>query len=45
MKVIAVGDRAKIERQIAALKLGPIGHRTLEGEPVRGNQTVKMPLP
>ncbi len=45
MKVIAVGDRAKIEGQLAALKLGPIGHRTLEGEPVRGDQKVKMPLP
>jgi zinc protease len=45
MKVIAVGDRAKIERQIAALKLGPIGYRTLEGEPVRGDQKVKMPIP
>lgn len=45
MKVIAVGDRAKIERQLAALKLGPIGYRTLEGEPVAGDQKVKLPLP
>jgi zinc protease len=45
MKVIAVGDRAKIEGQLAALKLGKIGYRTLEGEPVAGNQKVKMPIP
>ena len=45
MKVIAVGDRAKIERQLAALHLGPIGYRNLEGEPVRGDQQVKMPIP
>ena len=45
LKVIAVGDRAKIESQIAALKLGPIGYRTLEGEPVGKDQRVKMPVP
>src|SRR5207247_2020583 len=27
MKIIAVGDRAKIESQLAALKLGPMGYR------------------
>ncbi len=45
MKVIAVGDRAKIERQLATLKLGPIGYRTLDGQPVAGDQKVKLPLP
>jgi zinc protease len=45
MKVIAVGDRAKIEPQLAALKLGPIGYRTLDGLPVDKNQHVKMPTP
>jgi zinc protease len=45
MKVIAVGDRAKIEPQLAALKLGPIGFRTLDGEPVDRNQRVHMPTP
>jgi zinc protease len=45
MKVIAVGDRKKIEPQLAALKLGPIGYRTLDGEPVAADIKVKMPLP
>jgi zinc protease len=45
MKVIAVGDRARIEPQLAALKLGPIGYRTLDGEPVAGSQKVRLPLP
>ena len=45
MKIIAVGDRAKIEPQLAALKLGPLGYRTLEGEPVSGSQKVKLPVP
>jgi hypothetical protein len=45
MKVIAVGDRSKIEPQLAALKLGRIGYRTLDGEPVAGNEKVKLPLP
>jgi zinc protease len=45
MKVIAVGDRAKIERQLVALKLGPIGYRNLEGEPVLANDKVKLPIP
>ena len=45
MKIIAVGDRAKIEPQLAALKLGPMGYRTLEGEPVSGSQKVKLPVP
>ena len=31
MRVIAVGDRAKIEPQLILLKLGPIEHRDLEG--------------
>src|SRR5262245_8163529 len=45
MRVIAVGDRSKIEPQLAALKLGRIGYRTLDGEPVAGNEKVKLPLP
>ena len=45
MKVIAVGDRARIEPQLSALKLGPIGHRTLDGEPVAGDGKVRLPLP
>jgi zinc protease len=44
-KVIAVGDRARIEGQLAALKLGPIGYRTLDGEPVAGSEKVRLPLP
>jgi zinc protease len=40
MKVIAVGDRTKIDRQIQALNLGPIGYRTADAEPV-----VKEPVP
>jgi len=31
MRVIAVGDAAKIEPQLAALKLGPVEHRDLDG--------------
>jgi zinc protease len=31
VRVIAVGDEAKIEPQLAALKMGPIEHRDLEG--------------
>jgi len=38
-------DPAKIEPQLAALKLGRIGYRTLDGEPVAGNEKVKLPLP
>jgi zinc protease len=45
MKVIAVGDRAKIEPQLSALRLGPMGYRNLEGEPVPATQKVKMPVP
>ncbi len=45
MKVIAVGDRARIEPQLSALKLGAIGYRTLDGEPVAGDEKVKLPLP
>ena len=45
MRIIAVGDRKTIEPQLAALKLGPIGYRTLAGEPVAGNEKVRMPLP
>jgi zinc protease len=45
MKVIAVGDRARIESQLAALKLGPIGYRNLDGEPVAADDKVKLPLP
>ncbi|MEX2586422.1 MAG: insulinase family protein [Actinomycetota bacterium] len=32
MKVIAVGDRAAIEPQLQALRLGPVEYRTAEGE-------------
>ena len=45
MKVIAVGDRSKIERELAALKLGPIGYRTLQGEPVDANYKPQLPTP
>jgi zinc protease len=45
MKVIAVGDRARIEPQLSALKLGTIGYRNLDGEPVAGSDKVKLPLP
>ena len=31
MHIIAVGDAAKIEPQLAALKLGPVEHRDLDG--------------
>ena len=31
VRVIAVGDAAKIEPQLAALNLGPIEHRDLDG--------------
>jgi zinc protease len=31
VRVIAVGDAAKIEPQLAALKLGPVEHRDLDG--------------
>ncbi|MBI1795779.1 MAG: insulinase family protein [Candidatus Eisenbacteria bacterium] len=44
-KVIAVGDRAKIEPQLASLKLGTIGHRTLDGEPVGAGGRVRQPTP
>ena len=45
MKVIAVGDRKRIEPQLLALRLGLVGYRTLDGEPVSGSETVKLPLP
>ncbi len=45
MKVIAVGDRKVIDKQLAALKLGPIGYRTPDGRPVPAQQAVKMPVP
>jgi zinc protease len=45
LKVIAVGDRSKIQPQLAALKLGPIGYRTLDGEPVAGDTKTTMPVP
>ena len=31
MKVVLVGDRSVIEPQLAALKLGPIGYRNVDG--------------
>jgi zinc protease len=40
MVVIAVGDRKTIEPQIAALGLGAIAHRSLEGE---AEMTMKKP--
>jgi zinc protease len=45
MKVIAVGDRKLVDRQIAALKLGPIAYRTPDGRPVPSQQALKMPVP
>jgi hypothetical protein len=45
MKVFCVGDRGRIEPQIAALKLGRIGYRTLDGDPVSGDRRVAMPTP
>ena len=45
MKVIAVGDRKVIDKQIAALKLGPIGYRLPDGRPVQAAEQVQMPIP
>jgi len=45
MKVIAVGDRKVIDKQLMALKLGPVGYRTPDGRPVPANQAVKLPVP
>ena len=45
MKVIAVGDRKVIDRQLAALKLGQVGYRSPDGRPVPAQQAVKMPVP
>jgi len=45
MKVIAVGDRKVIDKQLMALKLGPIGYRTPDGRPVPADQAVKLPVP
>jgi zinc protease len=45
MKVIAVGDRKIIDKQIAALKLGQIGYRLPDGRPVSANEKVHMPIP
>jgi zinc protease len=33
MRIIAVGDRAKIDGQIKALKLGPVTYRTTDAKP------------
>jgi len=35
MKVIAVGDRMRLDPQLAALSLGQVGYRTPDGAPVR----------
>ncbi|HEY3216488.1 MAG TPA: pitrilysin family protein [Candidatus Eisenbacteria bacterium] len=45
MKVIAVGDRKLIDRQIGALKLGQIGYRLPDGRPVGEEQAAKLPVP
>jgi zinc protease len=45
MKVIAVGDRKSIDKQIAALKLGPVGYRLPDGRPVDAAEKVQMPIP
>ena len=45
MKVIAVGNRKAIEKSLAALKLGPMGFRNLEGEPVDAKYAPKLPTP
>jgi len=45
MKVIAVGDRRVIDRQIAVLKLGPIGYRLADGRPVDAAGKVALPTP
>jgi len=45
MKVIAVGDRKVIDKQIAALKLGPVGYRLPDGRPVSPAEKVHMPIP
>jgi zinc protease len=37
MKVIAVGDRAQIDTQLAELQRGPIAYRSPDGVPVRAN--------
>jgi zinc protease len=33
MKIVAVGDRAQLDPQLAAAKLGPIAYRTTDGTP------------
>jgi len=45
LKVIAVGDRKVIDRQIAALKLGVIGYRLPDGRPVDASGQVHLPPP
>jgi zinc protease len=45
MRVIAVGDRKAIDKQIAALKLGPVGYRLPDGRPVSAAEKVHMPIP
>ncbi len=45
MKVIAVGDRKIIDKQVGALKLGPIGYRLPDARPIGAGETVKMPIP
>jgi zinc protease len=45
MKVIVVGDRKLIDPQIAALKLGRIGYRMPDGQPVDAAGKLAMPRP
>jgi zinc protease len=45
MKVIAVGDRSSIENQIAALRLGPVGYRTADGDTIPKGYKVSQPIP
>ena len=33
MKIVAVGDRAQLDPQLTAAKLGPIAYRTTNGTP------------
>jgi len=45
MKVIAVGDRRILDKQIAVLNLGPIGYRLPDGSPVKADEKIQMPIP
>jgi zinc protease len=45
MKVIAVGDRATIEGQLASLRLGRIGYRTTDGDTIPSGHKVSLPTP